>query len=93
MLELKSIEKSGAIFSTIGLALLIAFILVLLAFPVVKQCQKPSEKCEFYSAAPGSVRFIVKPTFLAAALIIIAVGVGTIRFAVWYQYKKIKKSV
>ena len=92
-MELKGIEKSGAIFSMVGIALLIAFAIVLLAFPIIKQCQRSTEKCEFYSAAPDSVRFIVKPIFLAIALITIAIGVGTTRFAVWYQYKKIKKSM
>lgn len=95
MLELKQIEKSGAIFSTIGLALLIAFIIVLLAFPIIKECQRyqrPYEKCQFNSAAPDSIRFVVKPIFLSCALIIIAIGVGTTRFAVWYQYKKMKTS-
>ena len=92
-MELREIEKSGAIFSTVGLALLVTFIIVLLAFPIIKQCHGPTEKCEFYSAAPDSVRFIVKPIFLATALIITAIGVGITRFAVWYQYKKIKKSM
>jgi ABC-type Fe3+ transport system permease subunit len=92
-LELKRIEKSGAIFSTVGLALLIAFIIVLLAFPIIKQCQRSTEQCKFYSTAPDSVRFIVRPVFLATALIIIAIGVGTTRFAIWYQYRKIKKSM
>jgi hypothetical protein len=90
-LELRQIERSGAIFSTVGVALLISFVLVLLAFPITKQCQRPTGKCEFYSTAPDSVGFIVKPVFLAAALIIIAIGVGTTRFAIWYEYKKIKK--
>ena len=92
-MELQKIEKSGAIFSTVGLALLITFIIVLLAFPIIKQCHRPTEKCEFYSSAPNSVTFIVKPIFLATALIIIAIGISTTRFAVWYQYKKIKKSM
>lgn len=93
-MELKQIEKSGAIFSTIGLALLITFIMVLLAFPTIKDCQrlqKAHEKCQFYSTAPDSIQFVVKPAFLSSALFVIAIGVGTTRFAVWYQYKKIKK--
>ena len=88
----RRIEKSGAVFSTIGVALLIAFVITLLVFPIIKQCQRPAVKCEFHSTAPDSVRFIVGPIFLAIALVIIAIGVGMIRFAVWYQYKKIKKS-
>ncbi|MFL6380290.1 MAG: hypothetical protein ACJ72S_03230 [Nitrososphaeraceae archaeon] len=92
-MEVKSIEKSGAILSTVGLALLIAFIIVLLAFPIVKQCQRSSQQCKFYSAGPDYVRFIVRPIFLATALIMIAIGVGTTRFAIWYQYRKIKKSM
>ena len=92
-MRLKEVEKAGAILSTIGLVLLIAFIIVLLAFPISKQCPKPYHKCQFYSTAPDSIRFVIKPTFLASTLIIIAIGVGTTRFAVWYQYKKMKTSV
>ena len=91
-MRLKDIEKAGAILSTIGLVLLIAFIIVLLAFPIFKQCPKPYHKCQFYSTAPDSIRFVVKPTFLALTLLIIAIGVGTTRFAVWYQYRKEEKS-
>ena len=91
-MRLRKIEKSGAILSTIGLVLLIVFIIVLLAFPIVKECPKSYHKCQFYSAAPDSIQFVVKPVFLASALIIIAIGVGTTRFAVWYQYRKMKKS-
>ena len=72
------------------------FIIVLLIFPTIKECQRPLrpyEKCQFYSTAPDPIRFIVKPLFLSSALIIIAIGVGTTRFAVWYQYKKMKTSV
>jgi heme/copper-type cytochrome/quinol oxidase subunit 2 len=93
--ELKRIEKSGAIISTIGLALLITFIIVLLAFPMIKECQRrqtPSEKCQFHSTAPNSIQFVAKPVFLSFALFVIAIGVGMTRFAVWYQYKKIKKT-
>jgi TRAP-type mannitol/chloroaromatic compound transport system permease small subunit len=91
-LTLREIEKSGAILSTIGLVLLIVFIIVLLAFPIIKYCPKPYNKCEFYSSAPDSIRFVVRPIFLAFTLMIIAIGVSTTRFAVWYQYRKMKKN-
>jgi hypothetical protein len=90
-LRLKGIEKVGAILSTIGLALLIAFIIVLLVFPIFKQCPKPYHKCQFYSTAPDTIRFVVRPAFLASTLLIIAIGVGTTRFAIWYQYRKKEK--
>jgi hypothetical protein len=92
-LELKHIEKAGAVFSAVGIALLITFVLVLLAFPITKQCQRTIGKCEFYSTAPDPVKFIVNPIFLASALMVIAGGVGTTRFAIWYQYKKQSKNI
>jgi hypothetical protein len=87
-LELREIEKSGAIFSTVGIALLMMFVIVLLVYPIIKQCQSPTGKCEFYSTAPDPIKFIVKTNFLVTALTIIAIGLGITRLAIWYEYKK-----
>jgi hypothetical protein len=88
-LDLQAIVKSGAISSTIGVALLITFVIVLLAFPLLKECQNFGEKkCEFYSSAPEPLKFILKPIFLVIALIVIAIGVIIIRVGTWYVCRK-----
>jgi TRAP-type mannitol/chloroaromatic compound transport system permease small subunit len=87
------IVKSGAIFSTIGVALLIFFIIVLLAFPVLKECQNSSKKCEFSSTAPKPLKFIVQPAMLVAALLTIATGVAIVRLGTWYHDKDTRKDV
>jgi hypothetical protein len=74
--------------SCIGTALLIAFVVILLAFPVLKECQKLDERCEFISTAPKPLKSLINPIFLFTALIIIALGVAIIRFGTWYQYRK-----
>ena len=87
-LEPQILVKSGAIFSSIGIGLLIIFAMVLLLFPVLKECQRTGEKCEFSSTAPEPLKFIIKPTFLVIALLAIAIGVAIIRFGTRYYYKK-----
>jgi hypothetical protein len=64
------------------------FIVILLAFPILKECQKLDERCEFTSTAPMPLRSMINPVFLFAVLIIIASGVAIIRFGIWYQYRK-----
>jgi len=86
-LEPQTVVKSGAIFSLIGIGLLITFVMVLLLFPVLKECQRTGEKCEFSSKAPEPLKFIIKPAFLVIALLTIAIGVVIIRFGTWYYYK------
>jgi hypothetical protein len=79
--------KSGAIVSSAGVALLVAFLAVLLAFPVTKEC-KGGEKCSYTSTAPEKLAAIVQPGFLALSLVIIAAGVFMVRFSGWKGDKK-----
>ena len=79
--------KSGAIVSSAGTALLIAFFIVLLAFPVIKECEG-NEKCSYSSTGPEHLRAIVQPGFLAVSLMIIAAGVFMVRFSRWKANKK-----
>lgn len=72
------LAKSGAILSSVGVALFITFVAVLLIFPVIKQCEN-KEKCSFSSTAPGQLKEIVQPGFLALSLLLIAAGVLVIR--------------
>lgn len=77
--------KAGAIVSSIGVALLVAFVLVLLVFPVIKEC--PEDRCEFTSTAPASLQGIFDPGFLAASLLTIAAGIVMIRYSRWRESK------
>jgi hypothetical protein len=84
------LTKSGTIVSSAGVALLIAFVVVLLAFPVLKECES-EEKCTYTSTAPDQLAAIVQPGFLAISLMIIAAGVFMVRFGRWQGDKKTTK--
>jgi uncharacterized membrane protein YidH (DUF202 family) len=81
------LAKSGAIVSSIGVALMVVFVVILLAFPVIKNCSG-NEKCSYHSTAPGALQSIVQPSFLAVSLIIIAAGVLILRLSRWLESKK-----
>jgi hypothetical protein len=84
-LTLVAIAKAGAIVSSAGVALLVAFVVVLLVFPVTKECQ--GGKCTFTSTAPGSLQPIVSPAFLAVSLLTIAAGIFMVRYSSWRESK------
>ena len=86
-MSLEAIAKSGAIVSSTGVALLIAFMVVLMAFPVNKECVD-EEKCTYTSLAPQELATIVQPGYLAISLVIIAAGVFMVRFSRWKTDKK-----
>lgn len=81
MQRLEALAKSGAIVSSAGVALLVAFVSVLLAFPVAKECD--GDRCTYTSTAPDALKAIVNPGFLAASLIVIAAGILMIRYSRW----------
>ncbi len=81
------LAKSGAIVSSIGVALLVIFVVILLAFPVIKNCIA-DEKCTYHSTAPGALQSIVHPGFLAISLITISAGVLILRLSRWLDAKK-----
>jgi hypothetical protein len=84
----QTLIRSGAILSCIGTALLITFVGILIAFPVLKECQNMHKKCEYISKAPLPLKSLINPFFLSGSLFTIALGVGFIRFGTWYQCKK-----
>ena len=86
---LEALAKSGAIVSSVGVALLVSFTIVLLLFPVNKECTA-GERCAYTSTGPEWLAEIVQPGFLAASLLIIAAGVFLIRFGRWRGGKKTK---
>jgi hypothetical protein len=75
--------KSGAISSLIGVTILVALIIVLLAFPVTKYCENSTNKCEFISKSPQPFRGIVQPVTLIVALAGIAAGILLLRLGMW----------
>ena len=68
---------------------MVAFVALLLAFPVTKECGG-GEKCSYASTAPEQLAALVQPGFLAASLMIIAAGVFMVRFGRWKSDKKNK---
>jgi hypothetical protein len=92
-LNSQAIVKSGAIFSTVGVVLLSIFALVLLAYPVLKVCQRSNKECEFSTSAPEPLKFVVKPLFLVVAILTIALGVIIFRVGTWYNYRRIANVV
>jgi hypothetical protein len=89
--RLEKVAKSGAIISSIGIALFVAFVVTLLLFPVTKECNRGEKKCSFSIVAPQQLKPIVQPSFLALALAIIATGILMIRFSSWYDSKNSKR--
>jgi hypothetical protein len=85
--------KSGAIISTVGIGLFIAFVAVLLVFPVTKSCDANEENCTFASTAPEPFKSVVQPAYLAASLLVIAAGVFMVRFGRWQESKKTREGV
>src|SRR5215510_10360257 len=83
-MSLEGLAKSGAILSSAGVALMIAFVLVLLIFPVNKKCDEVG-KCSYQSTAPIQLQSIVQPSFLAVSLMTIAAGVLVLRFSRWRE--------
>jgi hypothetical protein len=81
----QNLVKAGAIISTSGTASLIFFVIVLLAFPVLKECNNDGNQCKFISSAPEPIRNAIHPIFLASSLGIIAIGVIMIRFGTRYD--------
>ena len=79
--------KAGAITSTAGVAMLVAFVTVLLVFPVVKECQ--GDDCNFESTAPERLKSIINPAFLASSLLVIAAGIVMIRYSRWRESKAV----
>lgn len=83
MQRLEALAKSGAIVSSAGVALLVAFVMVLLVFPVAKECE--GDRCTYTSTAPDALGAMVQPGFLAASLLVIAAGIVMIRYSRWRE--------
>ena len=86
-MSLEVLAKLGAICSSAGVALMVAFVIVLLTFPVTKRCDEHLE-CSYRSSAPIQLQSIVQPGFLAISLMSISAGVLLLRFSKWREGKK-----
>jgi hypothetical protein len=84
---LEALAKSGAVVSSAGVALMVVFVVVLLAFPVIKKCDEDG-KCSYQSTAPVLLQSIVQPSFLAITLLTISAGVLMLRFSRWRERQK-----
>ncbi len=89
-MSLEALAKSGAIVSSAGVALMIVLMVVLLAFPVIKNCDG-AQKCYYRSTAPGGLQSVVQPGFLAISLMTISAGVLILRFSIRLESKKSEK--
>jgi hypothetical protein len=87
MMPLQTLARSGAIVSSAGVALMVVFVLSLLLFPVIKNCDE-SERCTYRSAAPEGLQSVIQPSFLAISLSTISAGVLILRFSRWLESKK-----
>ncbi len=81
------IIKLGGVLSLLGSVLFVLFAYALLAYPVEKTCSPKADHCDFLSKAPELLRSLVSPYVIVISLFLIASGVGTFRFGLWYQYK------
>jgi ascorbate-specific PTS system EIIC-type component UlaA len=86
-MSLEALAKSGAVVSSAGVALMVVFVVVLLAFPVIKKCDEDG-KCSYQSTAPVLLQSIVQPSFLAITLLTISAGVLMLRFSRWRERQK-----
>lgn len=84
-LNYRRIIKLGAVISTVGVAMLIMFGLILLLFPVTKTCETT---CDYILEAPNIAKKVISPSFLFISLILISSGVFLIRIGNRQLYKK-----
>ncbi len=90
-MSLVGLTTSGAIISSTGVALMVVFVVTLLAFPVTKDCSKEGMKCSYRSTAPGGLQTIMQPAFLAISLLTISAGILILRFGTWLENKASEK--
>jgi hypothetical protein len=82
------IIKAGAVSALIGTFILILLVLVIVIFPIQKNCKYDNEDCEYISTAPNILKTVVAPQTLVISLITIAAGILIFRFGTWFKLKK-----
>ena len=87
-INIDHIIKTGVIFSLVGTVMMIILVLVILIFPVQKDCIGNDSDCQFISTAPGILKSIVKPLTLVTALLTISAGLLIFRFGTRYKLRR-----
>ncbi len=82
------IIKAGAVSALIGTFILILLVLVIVIFPIQKNCDSDNEDCEYISTAPNILKTVVAPQTLVISLLTIAAGILIFRFGTWFKLKK-----
>ena len=82
------IIKVGAACSLIGTFILILLVLVIVIYPVQKNCSNDRQDCKYISSAPSILKTVVSPHILVTSLLTIAAGILIFRFGTWYKLKK-----
>jgi hypothetical protein len=75
-------SEAGAFVATAGIIMFSAFVVILLMFPVIKECAADNS-CTYTSTAPEPYNFVITQWFLAVSLLTIAAGVLLIRLGRW----------
>jgi hypothetical protein len=82
------IIKAGAVSALIGTFILILLVLVIVIFPIQKNCNYDNVDCEYISTAPNILKTVVAPQTLVLSLLTIAAGILIFRFGTWFKLKK-----
>jgi len=82
------IIKAGAVSALIGTFILILLVLVIVIFPIQKNCDYDNKDCQYISTAPNILKTVVAPQTLVISLLTIAAGILIFRFGTWFKLKK-----
>jgi len=74
------VVKIGGILAVIGTCIFVVFALLLVIYPVEKNCIQLRSTCHYISKAPEYLRILIAPYTLVFSLLAIAAGVGLFRF-------------
>ncbi len=82
--------ETGALVATAGVIMFVAFVVILVVFPVEKTCLAEND-CTYASTAPQPYGMLVSQWFLAVSLITIAAGILLIRLGRYLDHKAEEK--
>jgi hypothetical protein len=89
-MNIQLLIKLGAVIGSFGTISLIIFAVILLIFPVSKDCTNNSiYKCNYISKAPYPLNRLINPIILLTILTIISIGIVVIRSGKWYSDRKL----
>lgn len=89
-MDIQLLIRLGAIIGSVGTISLIIFAVILLVFPVIKDCNNNGiYKCDYFSKAPYPLNLLINPIILLTILIVISIGIVMIRSGKWYLNRKL----